>query len=80
MPSDLEKIEISSNYAKTVKSAANSLPDSHLRVFKNDSLGTIPWNLLACDLFEFHGKLILIVVNMYSKFVFMVPVVDHTTD
>ena len=41
---------------------------------------TKPWNTLAHDLFEFHGKLFLIVVDRYSKFACMEPVVDHTAD
>ena len=39
-----------------------------------------PWDTLACDLFEFHGKLFLIIIDRYSKFISMEPVVDHTAD
>ena len=45
---------------------------------KNDLGFTKPWNTLACDLFEFLGKLFLIVIDRYSKFVCKEPVVDHT--
>ena len=47
---------------------------------KNDLVCTKPWNTLAYDLFEFQGKLFLIIVDRYSKFVSMEPVVDHTAD
>ena len=39
---------------------------------------TKPWDTLACDLVEFHGKLFLIVIDRYSKFVCTEPVKDHT--
>ena len=38
---------------------------------------TKPQDTLAFDLFEFQGKLFLIIVHRYSKFVCMEPVVDH---
>ena len=33
---------------------------------------------LACDLFEYQGKMYLIVVDHYSKFIPVEPVVDHS--
>ena len=36
--------------------------------------------MLACDLFEFHGKLFLIIVDRYHKFVCIKHMVDHTAD
>ena len=47
---------------------------------KNDLVYTKHWDTLACGLFEFQGKLFLIVVDRYSKFVCVEPVVDHTAD
>ena len=47
---------------------------------KHDLVCTKPWNTLACDLFEFQGKLFLIIVDRYSKFVCVELVVDHTAD
>ena len=47
---------------------------------KNDLVCTKTWNTLASNLFEFQGKLFLIVVDRYSKFVCVEPVVDHTAD
>ena len=35
---------------------------------------------MACYLFEFLGKLFLILVDRYSKLVCVEPVVDHTAD
>ena len=46
---------------------------------RNDLVCTKPWDTLACDLFEFQGKLFPIIVDRYSKLVCMEPVVDHTT-
>ena len=47
---------------------------------KNDLVCTKPWDTLACDLFEFQGKLFLIIVDMYPKLACMEAVVDHTAD
>ena len=47
---------------------------------RNNLVCAKPWDTLACDLFEFHGKLFLIIVDRYSKFVCMDPVVDHTAE
>ena len=41
---------------------------------------TKPQDTLACDLFELYGKLFLIVVDRYSKFGWMEPIVDHATE
>ena len=49
--------------------------------YRNDLVCTTPWeDTLACDLYEFHRKLFLIVVDRYSKFICMEPVVDHFAD
>ena len=47
---------------------------------RKDLVCTKPWNTLACDLFESHGKMVLIIVDRYSKAVCLGPVVDHTVD
>ena len=47
---------------------------------KNDFVCTKPLNTLACDLSEFQENLFWIIVDRYSKFVCMEPMVDHTTD
>ena len=47
---------------------------------KNYLVCTKSWGTLACDFFEFQGKLFLTVVDRYSEFVCMEPVVDHTAD
>ena len=47
---------------------------------RNDLVCTKPWDTLACHLFEFHGKLFLIIVDRYSKFVCVQPVVSHTIE
>ena len=41
---------------------------------RNDLVCTKPLDTLARDLFEFHGKLFLIIVDRYSKFVCMEPI------
>ena len=73
-------MQISSNYAKAVKFATNSLPKQLSNSLRNDLVCTKPWDTQACDLFEFQGKLFLIIVDRYSKFVCMEPVMDHTAD
>ena len=47
---------------------------------KNDLVCTKLWDTLACDLFEFQGKLFLIIIDRYSKFVCMELVIDDTAD
>ena len=69
-------MEILSNYAKDVKNATRQ-PSESLR---KDLVCTKPWDTLTFDLFEFHGKLFLIVVDRYSKSVCIEPMVDHTAD
>ena len=44
----------------------------------NDPVTTQPWIALACDLFEYHGIIYLIVVDCYSKFIAVEPVADHS--
>ena len=47
---------------------------------KHDLVSTKPWDTLAADIFELQGKLVLIIVDRYSKFICVLPVVDHTAD
>ena len=65
-----ERCEICNKFSATK-------PSESLR---NDLVCTKPWDTLACNLFEFHEKLFLIIVDRNSKFVCMEPVVDHTAD
>ena len=72
-------MEISSNYVKTEICNKFSVRQPS-QCLKNDLVYTKPWDTLACAPFEFHGQLFLIIVDRYSKFVHMEPVVDHTAD
>ena len=39
---------------------------------------TQPWIALDCDVFEYQGKIYLIVVDHYSKFIAVEPAADHS--
>ena len=44
----------------------------------NDLVTTQPWIALACDPFEYQGKIYLIVIDHYSKLIAVEPVADHS--
>ena len=44
----------------------------------NDLVTNQLWIALACDVFEYQGKIYLIVVDHYSKFIVVEPVADHS--
>ena len=39
---------------------------------------TQPWIVLACDLFEYQGKIYFIAVDPYSSFIAVEPVAYHS--
>ena len=45
-----------------------------------DLVTTQTWIALACDLFEYQGKIYLIVVDPYSKSIALEPVADHSAE
>ena len=46
----------------------------------NELVTTQPWIALACDLFEYQGKIYLVVVDYYSKFIAVELVADHSAE
>ena len=47
---------------------------------RNDLPTTQPWTSLTTDIFELNGKLYLIVVDCYSKFIVVRKVTDHSAE